>query len=341
MNYKVSVIIPCYNAESTIERAINSVINQTLGFENIELLLYDDASTDGTSKIIEDFSKKHDNIIPIFSKVNNGPGIGRTACMKKASSEFLMFMDSDDEYDVDMCKNLYNTIISTNSELVACSYICMYESSTQKAVCNYVSEKAKIENNMLIFSPPNIFCFENIFLWICIFRKDIVIKNEIFPQTPVAEDVYFSQVYMLYVNKLVYLKDYFGLYKHIEDNSISNSYNIESLINIHNLEIDLFNVLEENNAPVKFIFRNYVECLLYCFYISNTAWDDSKKDIFDFFTKLRIFVKERGVGGYSGKLLFLPVFCVMHGLYNFTFFYLKLLNIAHKSEFLLKIYRNF
>ena len=54
-DYKVSVIIPVYNAQDTIKRSIDSVINQTMGFSNIELILYDDASTDDTRKIIEEY----------------------------------------------------------------------------------------------------------------------------------------------------------------------------------------------------------------------------------------------------------------------------------------------
>ena len=49
--YNISVIIPCYNVEKTIERAVTSIINQTIGFNNIELILYDDASTDNTKKL--------------------------------------------------------------------------------------------------------------------------------------------------------------------------------------------------------------------------------------------------------------------------------------------------
>ena len=67
MNYKISVIIPCYNAESTLKLCIDSVINQSFGFENIELILYDDASTDSTKKIIENYAKQYDNIVPIYS----------------------------------------------------------------------------------------------------------------------------------------------------------------------------------------------------------------------------------------------------------------------------------
>ena len=67
MTYKISVIIPCYNAESTLKRCIDSVINQSFGFENIELILYDDASTDSTPEIIKEYAEKYNNIVPIHS----------------------------------------------------------------------------------------------------------------------------------------------------------------------------------------------------------------------------------------------------------------------------------
>ena len=53
MKYKISIIIPCYNVENTIERCINSIINQSFNFENIELIIYDDGSTDSSKKIIQ------------------------------------------------------------------------------------------------------------------------------------------------------------------------------------------------------------------------------------------------------------------------------------------------
>lgn len=68
MNSKISVIMPSYNVENYISRSINSVINQTFGFENIELIIIDDCSTDNTKEIIKDFSSKYNNIIPIFLK---------------------------------------------------------------------------------------------------------------------------------------------------------------------------------------------------------------------------------------------------------------------------------
>ena len=72
MNYKISIIIPIYNAQDTLKIAINSVINQTIGFENIELILVDDKSTDKSKDIINNYSNKYDNVKSIFLKENNG-----------------------------------------------------------------------------------------------------------------------------------------------------------------------------------------------------------------------------------------------------------------------------
>ena len=66
MNPKISVIVPTYNAESYLMNAVNSVINQSFGFENIELILIDDNSNDGIRDILNDLSRKYENIKTIF-----------------------------------------------------------------------------------------------------------------------------------------------------------------------------------------------------------------------------------------------------------------------------------
>ena len=99
MEYKVSVIIPVYNAEENLKKTVQSVINQSIGFENIELILVDDASTDTSKKIIEYLSNKYSNIVPYFSKKNHGaPGFGRNIGLKLATSKYVMFLDNDAEY---------------------------------------------------------------------------------------------------------------------------------------------------------------------------------------------------------------------------------------------------
>lgn len=130
--FKVSVIIPVYNAQDTIKRSIDSVINQTMGFSNIELILYDDNSTDGTRKILKEYSNSYENIVLILSDENSGyAGKGRNEGIKIASADYIMFMDSDDEYESDMCETLYNKIINENADIVSSNYLNVDNSSSR------------------------------------------------------------------------------------------------------------------------------------------------------------------------------------------------------------------
>lgn len=69
---KVTVVTPVYNAEKNLEKTIKSVINQTIGFENIEYILVDDCSNDNSRKILLEFSEKYSNIVVVFLKKIQG-----------------------------------------------------------------------------------------------------------------------------------------------------------------------------------------------------------------------------------------------------------------------------
>ena len=110
--YYLTMIIPVFNSDDCLDVAVNSVINQTIGFENIELIIVDDCSTDNTRDMIKDYEEKYPNIKGIFLHKNNGgAGIPRNIGIKDASSKYLMFMDADDEYEKDACEIFYNKIV--------------------------------------------------------------------------------------------------------------------------------------------------------------------------------------------------------------------------------------
>ena len=121
MKYKISVIVPVYNAEKTLKSTINSVINQSFGFDNIELIIVDDCSTDNSKKIIEEFSQKFKNIKAIFFENNRGPSISRNIGIDNATAEYLMFLDSDDEFVKDYCETMYSTIIDGDFDICTCA----------------------------------------------------------------------------------------------------------------------------------------------------------------------------------------------------------------------------
>ncbi|MCP1639215.1 glycosyltransferase involved in cell wall biosynthesis [Streptococcus gallinaceus] len=98
MEVDISVIIPAYNAEKTIEKCIESVLVQT-GC-SYEMIIVNDGSTDRTPEIIERYKKQYDNIVYI-SQENKGPAIARNVALDKVSGKHILFLDSDDFLTVD------------------------------------------------------------------------------------------------------------------------------------------------------------------------------------------------------------------------------------------------
>jgi glycosyltransferase involved in cell wall biosynthesis len=95
VNYPVvSVIIPTYNRESLITRSIQSVLNQS--YQNFEIIVIDDSSTDGTKGIVESFSDKRIRYIQLED--NRGTGVARNIGIQLSKGEFIAFQDSDDEW---------------------------------------------------------------------------------------------------------------------------------------------------------------------------------------------------------------------------------------------------
>lgn len=89
---KISVIIPAYNSSKYIKRVVTSVLLQT--YENFELVIVDDCSTDNTVELVESFADKRIKIVK--HQHNTGAGVARQSGLKEATGEFIMFIDSDD-----------------------------------------------------------------------------------------------------------------------------------------------------------------------------------------------------------------------------------------------------
>ena len=123
MNYKLSIIIPTYNAENYLLEAINSIKNQSFGFENIEIILVDDNSSDNTKTILKELSQENENVKSIFLNDNSGTASQpRNVGIENASSPYIMFLDNDDIYYPKMCEEMYNAINDNGVDVVSCRY---------------------------------------------------------------------------------------------------------------------------------------------------------------------------------------------------------------------------
>lgn len=114
-NSIVSVIIPFYNTESHLAKCISSVCNQT--WNQLEIILINDGSTDGSMLICNSFASQ-DNRIVVLSQSNQGASMARNTGMNRAKGEYIMFVDSDDWVEPNMIERLLRKMEANNVDVV-------------------------------------------------------------------------------------------------------------------------------------------------------------------------------------------------------------------------------
>ena len=115
---KVSIIIPVYNGENTIKRCLDSVLKQT--YDNLQIIVIDDGSTDDTHNICKAYSKKDERILFLTCE-NFGVSNARNICLDNATGDYVCFLDSDDYIDCDTISDMVSAV--SGFDMVICGFV--------------------------------------------------------------------------------------------------------------------------------------------------------------------------------------------------------------------------
>ena len=216
--YKISIIIPIFNVEKYLKRALDSILNQTMDLKDIEVIMVDDCSTDNSKNIIKEYDKKYNNFISIYHEKNTGGAFGpRNTGLKVATGKYLMFLDPDDEFAEDMCETLYAKIQETKVEMVKCNHQ-MIGTNFSRLDYHYDKKLSEIELDCSKDIPCDKVSVCNV-----IHDKEFLTKNNLyFEPYPSGEDIIFSITEFLNAKKMIYLNNYHG-YKYHTNDEISHS----------------------------------------------------------------------------------------------------------------------
>lgn len=129
---KVSVIIPVYQVENYLERAVDSVLAQTL--EEKEIILVDDGSPDGSPKICDRYARQYPEMIRVIHKENQGLGMARNTGADAARGEYLAFLDSDDTVEPEMYEEMYEKAREGDYDIVMCDVKILYVEENRSVV---------------------------------------------------------------------------------------------------------------------------------------------------------------------------------------------------------------
>ncbi|ADC46915.1 glycosyl transferase GT2 family [Methanobrevibacter ruminantium M1] len=246
MTYKVSIIIPVYNAaEFIIRDTLKSIENQTMDFEDIEVILVNDCSTDNTAKVINEYAKEHENIVPINLKENNGqPGIPRNIGITYASADYLMFLDQDDTFKKNACETLYNKISTENVDMVCGNHNIV--SNGRSNICfNFDwAEEDEIKINKIDENPN--FLTMGVAAWSKILRREFVLDNNLKFTEGVGEDIFFSIRALLLAEGIILLKNFIVVDYLVRGESLSHQVNAEYLDEFCEFYLNFFNYCEKN-----------------------------------------------------------------------------------------------
>lgn len=199
---KVSIVIPVYNAIDTIERCVNSVLNQTLF--DIEAILVDDASSDGSALILERLDATHKRVKLIKNEKNSSASICRKKGVELASGEYIMFLDADDVLSKDACEVAYREVVKRNVDILQFGVEIKQSGATEgqiKWFDNFVNSRpdGQVKGGLLrsCFSEKK-FGFT---LWNKIYRKRVAkLASQKMPDVPVykAQDLLLQYYILIY-----------------------------------------------------------------------------------------------------------------------------------------------
>lgn len=218
---KVSIVVPVYNAEKYICRCIDSILNQT--YKNFEVILIDDGSTDNSLEILKGYALK-DIRLKVLSQKNSGPSSARNTGILIAKGEYLIFIDIDDYIDKDYLAVLYNEI-KKGFDLVFMGYRDISKYGVVNLNDFYIDSIELVKKIVV----ENIFKGVGGTLWSKIFRRDIILKNEILLNREVHmyEDQLFVLQYALIAEKFSGLDCNGYNYNRLNENSLSSKLSIK------------------------------------------------------------------------------------------------------------------
>lgn len=248
---KITVIIPVYNGETYLENCINSLLNQT--YNNIEILIVNDGSTDATAQIAHKLQKEHSNIV-LVNKKNAGLPQARKTGIEHATGDYIGFVDVDDWAEPNMFELLLNACEKNHGQIACCGFYWQYvkkkipsNKNTEECLCITGSEALVYMNTRQKIFP---------FAWNKLYKKELFTDIHFSFGNFIGEDYDITSQVFSKAAKVIWLSK--PLYHYIQlPNSMSRGGYTKDYITAYNNYEKNCNWLSKLYPEHKTYFENY------------------------------------------------------------------------------------
>lgn len=239
---QISIIVPIYNTKKYLNRCLDSIIEQS--YKNIEIILIDDGSTDGSEIICEQYLNK-DKRIRLFHTDNRGLSQARNLGLEKANGAYIAFVDSDDYIERNMMEKLYNMIYQYKAEISVCGFI---KRKQENKIHIYNTEQAL--EKMIDYND----CFA-INVWNKLYKRELwdMVK---FKPNCIYEDINTTMKLIARAKTIAYTTEQLYHYTQREGSLSKQGYTKQELDRIYNSK-ELYNFIEQEFPRLKRQFKTY------------------------------------------------------------------------------------
>ena len=216
---KISVIVPVYNTEKYLRKCLDSIINQT--FRDIEIICVDDCSPDNSRDILREYENRYPDLLHcIYLEKNVRQGGARNRGIKAAAGDYILFVDSDDYIEKNLCEKLYCSAAANGADAVIYDYIVEGDAKSTyvSALGHQLNGSANIEKTIL--ADEVAMCYA----WNKLWKKELIDQLECaFPEGMIYEDIAVTYVWLFKAEKINYVNK--GLYYYVsrEDSCVHTS----------------------------------------------------------------------------------------------------------------------
>ena len=312
----ISIIIPCFNAEKTLENCLQSVVQQS--YANLEIIIIDDGSTDETSLIYNKFQSNDERIL-VLKLQNSGVSKARNTGVKAATGDYICFVDSDDWAELNYCSELYSLLVGENADISIVE--ASYEDENGNVLCSKPTSEEKIFDGnralVLLLEDQEIQSHP----WGKLFKADLL-KNVHFPENLKCFEDY-STLFKIFNKAVKVVKSNEKLYHYIQrEDSLSHNLSPETAYQFFLAIMEVFEFwrnfakVGDRNKIIKNIVRKLLMVLKRI--TRNTKEDEMKSEKEEIRRAFNSFLK------YSARDIGIEYYFYLRLYYYFPNFYARL-----------------
>ena len=263
MEALVSIIIPVFNAEEYLDKCIQSVLSQS--YKNWELILVNDGSTDNSGMICDKFAKT-DSRIHYIQKDNTGVADTRNLGLNHTKGDYIMFLDSDDYWRYDnVIDTLVKKAIENELDIIRGNYVRIDEDNNEleEDEKNIINKKYHHKTISSIEFQRNILCIGGYYLWVCLFKKEVIKNFRFKKEWNFLEDMEFFSNLLTNPLRCMHIDYYFYTYNN-NNKSLVHTKSIKNLLDSIRMCYSFYNYSSNiKNLEIKSFYLTRVICLYY------------------------------------------------------------------------------